>query len=96
MGKISSRPTRILYLSRPFPYLRKNTEMGRKAGEVVSRLYLRDPIFSRDNPVFFVFIKSGKNINSHIIYPLMFVNINAYSSTSIHIFHALIVRNKKY
>ena len=51
MGKISSRPTRILYLSRPFPYLRKNTEMGRKAGDVVSRLYLRDPIFSRDNLV---------------------------------------------
>ena len=56
MGKISSRPTRILYLSRPFPYLRKNTEMGRKAGDVVSRLYLRDPIFSRDNPIFFPYL----------------------------------------
>ena len=41
----------FLYLSRPFPYLRKNTEMGREAGEGVFRPYLRDPVFSRDNPV---------------------------------------------
>ena len=59
--KFRSVPHVFLYLSRPFPYLRKNTEMGREAGEGVSRPYLRDPVFSRDNPVFFfVFIKSGK------------------------------------
>ena len=45
-------PLVFLYLFRPFLYLRKNTEIGRKAGEGVSCPYLRDPVFSRDNPVF--------------------------------------------
>jgi len=35
---------------------RKNTEMGREAGESVSRPYLWDPVFSRDNPVFFPYL----------------------------------------
>ena len=48
--------------SRPFPYLQKNTEMGREVGKSVSRPYLRDPVFSRDNPVFFRIYKMwGKN-----------------------------------
>ena len=49
-------PPVFLYLSRLFSYLQKNTEMGREAAEGVSRLYLRDPVFSRDNPVFFPYL----------------------------------------
>ena len=57
-GRKKSRPVPpvFLYLSRPFPYLRKNTEMEREAAEGVSRLYLRDPVFSRDNRVFFPYL----------------------------------------
>ena len=68
-------PPVLLYLSRPFSYLRENIKMRREAGGSVFRPYLRDPVFSRDKSVFFVFIKSGKNINRHIIYPLMLLNI---------------------
>ena len=57
-GRKKSRPITpvFLYLSRLFPYLQKNTEIGREAGDDVSRLYLRDPVFSRDNPVFFPYL----------------------------------------
>jgi hypothetical protein len=51
MEKIPSRPTVFLYLSYPFPYLQKNMEMGRKEGRNVSRLYLRDPVFIRNDSV---------------------------------------------
>ena len=51
----------FLYLSRSFSYLQKNMEMGQEAGDGISRLYLRDLVFSLDNPIFFsVFIKSRK------------------------------------
>lgn len=57
-GQKKSRliPPVFLYLSRPFSYLRKNMEMGREAGRGVSRPYLRDPVFSRNNPVFFPYL----------------------------------------
>ena len=52
-GQKKSRPTPLVFrkLFRLFPYLRKNTEMGREVGKSVSRPYLRDPVFSRDNPL---------------------------------------------
>jgi len=48
-----SRPVPLVfvYLSRPFPYLWKNMETGQEAGRGVSRPYLRDLVFSRDDPV---------------------------------------------
>ena len=46
----------FLYLFRLFSYLQKNIEMGREAGEGVSYPYLRDLVFSRDNPVFFPYL----------------------------------------
>ena len=54
------------------------------------------PFLVRIIPYFSVFIKSGEKMNRHTIYPLIFLNINICSSTSIHIFHDLIVGNKKY
>ena len=53
-----SRPVSavFLYLFRLFLYLRKNIEMGRKAGEGVSRSYLRDPVFSRDDSVLILYL----------------------------------------
>ena len=79
-------PPVFLYLSRPFPYLRKYTKMVREVGRGVSCQYLHDLVFSRNNPVF---KKSGKKIigTSYIL---------SYSSTSIHVLHDLIVENKKH
>ena len=57
-GRKQSRPVPpvFLYLFRQFLYLRKNTEMEREAGGGVSRPYLRDPVFNRDNSVFFPYL----------------------------------------
>ena len=52
-GWTKSRPvlTVFLYLTHLFPYLRKNIETGREARRGVSYPYLRDPIFSWDDPI---------------------------------------------
>ena len=62
-GRKKSRPIPpvFLYLFCPFLYLRKNTEMGWEAGGGVSRPYLRDPVFNRDNFVFSCIYKIWKN-----------------------------------
>ena len=58
-NKILSRPVRISIFFRKFSYVQTNTEMGREARRGVSRSYLRDTFFKRDDPVF---IKSGKDL----------------------------------
>ena len=49
-------PPVFLYLFHLFLYLQKNMKMEREAGEGVSRPYLRDPVFSRGNLVFFLYL----------------------------------------
>jgi hypothetical protein len=54
--KKSDFPSLFLYLSRLFPYLWKNMEMGWEAGGSVFCPYLWDPVFRRDNLVFFPYL----------------------------------------
>ena len=58
-GRIKSHPALsvFLYFFHLFPYLSVNMEMGWEDGRGVSRSYLRDPVFIRDDPVFIKFEK---------------------------------------
>jgi hypothetical protein len=56
-GRKKSRldPYRFLHLTRPFLYLRKNIETGRKRERTYSVRFLRDPFF-RIEPVFIPYL----------------------------------------
>jgi hypothetical protein len=54
-GRKNSRPDpyRFLHLTRPFPYLRKNMETGRKRERAYSVRFCGIPFFSGLNPYLF-------------------------------------------
>ena len=90
-GQTKSRPVPsvFLYLSRSFLYLRKNTEMEREAGGVYPVRICGIPFLTGIMPYFFRICKIREKI---IGTPY----ILSCFSISIHIFHGLIVGNKKY